>query len=312
VRTALLNKVRISGLIIGSLIFINGLGLAQTYYVQSGDSLYSIAARYGTTIAALQKSNTLTSNTIYPGQALQIFATTASSSSGYTVQAGDTLYLIARRYGTTVAALKSANNLSGDCLLIGRILRIPVSGSTTATHLVISGESLYLIAQKYGITVDALKEANQLSQDEILVGQELTIPQATKDSSSSSSYYLSESEIDLLARLVSAEASGESYTGQIAVAATILNRLNDSRYPDTVTAIIYQVDNGYYQYSPVLDGRINLSATASATNAVESALTGWDPSNGANGFYNPSKTTNTWVRSQTVTAVIGNHIFYKY
>ena len=116
--------------------------------------------------------------------------------------------------------------------------------------------------------------------------------------------------MDLLARLVTAESDGEPLIGQVAVAATILNRLRDPLYPKTIPGIIYEVDNGCYQYSPVLDGRINQPASASAYRAVQSAYSGWDPSNGANGFYNPAKTTNQWVSSQPETAIIGNHIFF--
>jgi N-acetylmuramoyl-L-alanine amidase len=115
-----------------------------------------------------------------------------------------------------------------------------------------------------------------------------------------------------LARLVSAESAGEPFQGQVAVAATILNRLEDPRYPNTIPGVVYQVESGRYQYSPVLDGRINLPATPGAYQAIEQALTGADPSNGANGFYNPAKTTNQWVRMQPVTATIGGHVFFKY
>ena len=142
-------------------------------------------------------------------------------------------------------------------------------------------------------------------------GQSLTIPKAiTGSSSSSSGITLSQSDLELLAILVTAESDGESFEGQVAVAATILNRLRDPLYPKTIAGIIYQVDNGRYQYSPVLDGRINQPASASAYRAVNLACSGWDPSNGANGFYNPAKTTNQWVTSQPVTKIIGSHIFF--
>jgi len=372
-------KLIITGLVFGTTLTGSTIW-GQTYYVQPGDSLYNIAARFGTTIAALQQSNGLTSTTIYPGQALSISLQGSGSSSSatrYTVKAGDSLYLIAQRYGITVASLKSANNLSSDYLIVGKVLIIPSGSSGTGTssgsttHKVCSGESLYLIAQKYGITVEALKQANQLSSNTIWVGQTLTIPAKGSSASAATNshlvktgdtlyliakqygislsdllkannlsssaqiypgqrltipksgtgsssgttvgnYNFSSSDIDLLARLVSAESAGEPFEGQVAVASTILNRLRDPRYPDTIPGIIYQIESGRYQYSPVLDGRINLPATASAIKAVQQAINGWDPSNGANGFYNPSKTSNQWVRSHPVTAVIGNHVFFSY
>lgn len=303
---------------LGSLSLTIGTVWAQTYYVQPGDSLYKIAARYGTSVTALQQINGLKSTTLYPGQALNISSGGATSGSGwvYTVKSGDTLYLIAQRYGTTVDALKRANNLSSNYLWVGQRLTI-TSGSTAAasgsSYQVQSGDTLYLIAKKYGVTVDALKKANGLSGSYLWVGQTLKIPTTSKSSITTNSVYnLSQSDIDLLARLVRAESEGEPYIGQVAVAATILNRLKDPRYPNTIPGIIYQVDNGCYQYSPVLDGRINLVPTASAYKAVQAALTGWDPSNGANGFYNPSMTNSRWVRSHPVTVRIGNHVFFSY
>ena len=121
----------------------------------------------------------------------------------------------------------------------------------------------------------------------------------------------SQEDIDLFARLVHSEAAGEPYTGQVAVAASVLNRLESSRYPNTLRGVILQVVNGHYQYSPVLDGRINLPANQTAYNAVYDALQGWDPSGGALGFYNPYKTNNQWVRQQPVTTAIGNHVFFR-
>ncbi len=366
----------VSILVIGTIPLTAQATLGQTYYVHSGDTLFTIAARYGTTAAALQQANGLTSTAIYPGQALNIagsYNVSSSSGSAYTVragdtlfllsqrfgvsvdalrnannlsgnslligqqiivpttgsagtstsyqvQSGDTLYLLAQKFGTTVAALQSANNLSGNNLLVGQSLKIPVSGSSSQSssktaYTVKSGDSLFLIAQQFGISVDALRQANNLTGDSISPGQTLQIPGDSNSGNSSSSYYnfsLSQTDLDLLSRLVTAESDGEPFNGQVAVAATILNRLRDSRYPKTIPGIIYQVDNGSYQYSPVLDGRINLPASSNAVRAVQSALSGSDPSYGANGFYNPEKTVNQWVRSQTVTTVIGNHVFFSY
>lgn len=310
------NRKLFLSLVLGSLSMTIGTVWAQTYYVQPGDSLYKIAARFGTSVTALQQNNGLKSTVLYPGQALKITSSGAASGSGwvYTVKSGDTLYLLAKKYGTTVASLKSANNLSSDYLWIGQRLTIP-SGTTSAsgtTYLVQPGDSLYLIAKKYGTTIDALKKANGLSGSYLWVGQTLKIPTSGGAATVSGNLRLSQSDIDLLARLVTAEAGGEPYTGQVAVAATVLNRLKDPRYPNTVPGIVYQVDNGRYQYSPVLDGRINLPASPSAYKAVQDALNGWDPSNGANGFYNPRKTNNQWVRSHPATASIGNHVFFCY
>ncbi len=122
---------------------------------------------------------------------------------------------------------------------------------------------------------------------------------------------LSPEEMDLFARLVHAEAAGEPFVGQVAVAASVLNRVKDPRYPDTVREVILQVIDDYYQYSPVLDGRINLPANDSAYRAVRLALLGLDPTGGATGFYNPALTDDQWVRTRPVTKKIGNHVFFR-
>jgi len=131
-------------------------------------------------------------------------------------------------------------------------------------------------------------------------------------------------EMDLFARLVYAEAAGEPVLGQIAVAASVLNRLADPRYPDTLEEVIMQKvwvgGKAYYQYSPVLDGRIwelnpetMPEAYAASFRAIYAAIAGQDPSLGATGFYNPDKVPpdpNLWVRQQTPTVKIGNHQFF--
>ena len=131
-------------------------------------------------------------------------------------------------------------------------------------------------------------------------------------------------EMDLFARLVYAEAAGEPELGQIAVAASVLNRIAAPRYPNSLEAVIMEkvVVGGkeYYQYSPVLDGRIweldpitQPEAYAASLRAIYAAIAGQDPSLGATGFYNPDKVSpdpNLWVRQQPPTVKIGNHQFF--
>jgi N-acetylmuramoyl-L-alanine amidase len=234
--------------------------------------------------------------------------------AAHVVQPGETLWKISRQYNTTVAALAAENGLSDvNYLVVGQVLTIP-GQETQVVHIVKQGETLWKIAQHYQTTVAAVAAANKIvNVDLIKVGEKLVIPGAktgqTKPSRGGRTF--SASELDLLARLVQAEAGGEPYQGQVAVAATILNRLDSPRFPNTITEVIYQVVNGYYQYSPVLDGRINQPAADSARRAVRDAVNGADPSLGATGFYNPRKTSNQWVRQQPVTVTIGNHVFFK-
>jgi|GEM_PF-757219 spore germination cell wall hydrolase CwlJ-like protein len=122
---------------------------------------------------------------------------------------------------------------------------------------------------------------------------------------------LTPEEMKLFAQLVHAEANGEPYSGMVAVAATVLNRIHDKNYPDDLKGVIFQLESGHYQYSPVRDGRIWQEAEQPALRAIKDALKGEDPSGGATSFYNPRKTDDRWVRRQPVTNVIGNHVFFK-
>lgn len=232
----------------------------------------------------------------------------AEAALNHTVQRGETVWLISRYYGTTVDAIAGANNLSNANIIYpGQSLVIP------GKHRVAGGETLWIIAQRYGSTVSGIASASGLSNpNPIYPGQILTIPGGSSSlPSRGGERGLSAADLDLFARLVHSEAAGEPYAGQVAVAASVLNRVKDPRYPNTVRGVILQVWNGYYQYSPVQDGRIYLPASQTAYQAVRDALNGWDPSLGATGFYNPRKTTNWWVRSQPVTTVIGNHVFFR-
>jgi N-acetylmuramoyl-L-alanine amidase len=254
-----------------------------------------------------------------------LFSQAAFASSTYVVQPGDTLWQISQRHNTTVSALSQANNLGNvDHIVVGQRLTLPGGGSV---HTVQRGETLWQISQKYGITVAALAGENNITNlSYIEVGDRLVIPNiAITDKPAISSALVSSmqtlsrggarnfsvAELDLFARLVHSESAGESFLGQVAVAATVLNRVDSSRYPNTLSAVIYQIESGYYQYSPVLDGRINLPANESARRAVQEAVNGSDPSLGATGFYNPRKTSNQWVRQQPVTTTIGNHVFFR-
>lgn len=156
--------------------------------VRSGETLSTIASRYGVSIAQLKMTNRIRTNLIRPGQRLRIpfgGADAVSDTKIYTVKAGDTLSTIAARYGVSVVRLKRANRLSGDSLRIGDRLEIPTQVAVSdapkrvaksRTHRVRSGESLYTIGKRYGVSVDRLKAANGLRRNTIRVGQELVIP----------------------------------------------------------------------------------------------------------------------------------------
>ena len=159
------------------------------YTVKKGDSLYSIARLYHVSVADLKIANKLTSNVLSIGQVLKIpDIVEKSDTSVYYVKKGDSLYGIAKSYGVSVEDIKKLNNLSNNNLSIGQELLIPGLSSenvpSVKVYTVVKGDSLYKIANLYGVSVDDLKSANKLSSSVLSIGQQLVIP----DSGSSKTY----------------------------------------------------------------------------------------------------------------------------
>lgn len=124
-------------------------------------------------------------------------------------------------------------------------------------------------------------------------------------SSASSSSGLSSNEIYLLAKVIEGEARGESYTGQVAVGAVILNRVDHSSFPDSISGVVYQSG----AFDCVYDSNWSVEPSTTARKAAQDAINGWDPTGGAIYYYNPAKTSNQWIRTRTVVTVIGRHYF---
>lgn len=152
--------------------------LGSNYYtVKSGDSLWSISRKFGVTVNDLKKVNNLSSNLLSIGQNLIIPGKKNNTSSNeYVVKKGDTLYGIANKYNVSVDNLKSYNNLSTDSLSIGQIIKIPDNKVNSNEYVVKSGDSLYSISRKYGVSVDELMSVNNLKSTVLSVGQVLKIP----------------------------------------------------------------------------------------------------------------------------------------
>ena len=174
------NAEKYANAVVDAILDYIGYGTGTNYTVQKGDSLWSIANKYKVSVEDLKNANNLTSNLLNVGQTLKI-PTESKPVTGdysvYIVQKGDSLYNIAKKYNLSVDELIKYNNLSSTNLEVGQQLLIPTSESKINTYTVKSGDSLYSIAKKYGISVDELKKANGLTTNNLSLGQKLVIPE---------------------------------------------------------------------------------------------------------------------------------------
>lgn len=144
--------------------------------------------------------------------------------------------------------------------------------------------------KQQGLTADGIAGPLTLKRLGVSVG---AIPEAN------------EANVNLLARIISAEARGEPYSGQVAVGAVILNRVEHPSFPDTLSGVIYQPG----AFTAITDGQFNESVAESAYRAARDALNGTDPSGGAIYYYNPDRAISQWIRTRPVIKRIGKHLF---
>lgn len=170
----------------------------------------------------------------------------------------------------------------------------------------LTGRADGIFGAKTKTAVIRFQRKNGLTADGVIgtrTAQALVI--SLSSNTSSSSQTTSSTNLNLLARVVYGEARGEPYTGQVAVAAVVLNRVKSSSFPNTVAGVVYQSG----AFDCVSDGQINLTPNQSAYNAARDALNGWDPTYGCLFYYNPRTATSKWMLSRTVKLNIGNHAF---
>ena len=181
------------------------------------------------------------------------------------------------------------------------------------------GDTMYKIARGAGITLDEISQLNPEIENLNLIypGQtvrtkadntrSVKVSEERKSVNSSYSINASAYEVDLLARLVHAEAGAEPYRGKVAVAEVVLNRVKDPRFPSTVTAVIHQRN----QFTPVASGSIRNTPTKSDYDAVFEAFEGSTAANGAIFFYNSATASNRWLDGRPTVQMIGKHTFKK-
>jgi spore germination cell wall hydrolase CwlJ-like protein len=277
----LVTRVLFCFFILTGVLFLPAQALAaDTHTVVRGDSLYIISGKYGVTIKGLMEANGLRDYLIFPGQQLKIPGGQPDSHGN--VPAGNT------------AGTSASGGISGR-----------------AAYTVQPGDSLYLIAKKHGMNYQEIIAANNLASTVIYPGMVLylsgpgTVPQVSRGGLFERP---SPGDVDLLARLITAEADGEPYEGKVGVGAVVLNRVESLEFPNTIRDVIYQQVNGYYQFEPVLNGWINRPASSDSIKAAKEALGGSDPTNGALYFF-ANYAKSKWLWSRPVSKTIGNVIF---
>jgi len=240
-------------------------------------------------------------------------------AADYKVVKGDSLYKIGNLFGVSTSTLMADNNLKSTTIYPGQKLWV-----NAKVYTVKSGDTLYLIAKRYGITVDSIMKANNKWDTLLMPGQKLILPRVAPDAATASTMVAgtavsrssaarpviryTNSEFDLLSRLVTAEAANQPYDAQVGVAAVVINRVQSGKWADSISSVIYQVSGGYYQFTPIENGYINNPATEEAKMATYDALFGSDPTNGAE-FYFDDSATNKWLWSRKLAAYIGNMVF---
>lgn len=175
------NNLKTNTLSVGQKLVIPSISVSpevsDTYIVQKGDSLWSIANKFNMTVSELKNLNNLTNNLLSIGQVLKIKDSSNNGKTTYTVQKGDSLWVIANKYGITTEELKSYNNLKSNLLSIGQVLKIPQGKTSTENiYTVKKGDSLWTIANRYNTTVEKIKVLNNLTSNLLSIGQHLKIP----------------------------------------------------------------------------------------------------------------------------------------
>lgn len=282
------------------------------YEVQEGDALVKVAKKFGTSVDRLKEINNLQKGTIKAGEELKIpqtYQAETDKKRDYQINR----ILLDEVYKTDRiidGQFRQKNFVEREIVVKIKdksTAKVDVSNLRTLDYYLKSGDTLYELAREFNTSVRVLRKLNNLiDTDVIRRGDKIALPINNLTPKQVISKTISREELNLLARLISAEARGEPFVGQVAVGAVVLNRVVSNYFPDSIKRVIYQPG----QFAVVSDGQINNQPTRQAYRAAETVLNGQDPSRGALYFYNP-KTAKTmqWLSTRSTLVKIGDHVF---
>jgi peptidoglycan lytic transglycosylase len=277
--------------IIGLLFSIALMGTAfgQTYTVRSGDTLSRIAQRFGVTVSALRAENNISGNLILVGQVLEIPGTSSPQFREYTVVGGDTLTAIANRFNSTISAIRAANSLSGNLIVVGQKLQIPLNVRTTPS------------TPSFGSTPPGGSNLSNL--------QIPNHPANRRMPRMSHSNY----DLEVLARIVKGECPRATpWVGKVAVAAVVLNRVRHRRFPNSIPGVAHQRLQ-FSCYNANVRQRLYYGAIPQfAWDAARAALAGADPTGGCTHYYNPYLVAPSWANQLRFVRRIENPNYKRY
>ena len=265
------------------------------YEVEEGDVLINIARKFGVSVSGLQWANGIEGDHICPGDELIIPQKLIKEIPSFDARISP----------------NSEKDLSLDRRSLAVYIRpelpeVDIPRDQIISYQVRRGDTLHELAREFNTSISVLQVLNELDEPEIRIGDRIYLPIHNLTPRQAVERTISPEEKNLLARVISAEAGGEPFIGQVAVGAVVINRVLSPAFPDNIQGVVYQPG----QFCVVRDGSVNRPPSSSAIEAAREALAGQDPTRGALYFYNPDTATNvSWTARREITVIISNHVF---
>ncbi|MGM0500953.1 MAG: cell wall hydrolase [Bacillota bacterium] len=279
------------------------------YEVQQGDTLFDLARKFNLKVSQIREVNNLAEDEVIRVEDKIIIPEVNSSKFNQKAEGKEKIALYQPRNKTEEYSLNHKQQYKIKLKKESSRTATDINNLRTLNYYVRAGDNIYDLAREFKTSIKVLKEINNLDKSSMIRrGDKIKLPINNLTDKEVLQHTISDQELELLARLIHGEARGESYLGQVAVGAVILNRVLSSYFPDNIKAVIYQPG----QFSPVADGQINLHPNRMSYRAARAALQGEDPTRGACYFYNPQTANHMWwFESREVVVEIGNHVFAK-